>query len=92
MTCRFVLSAYASVAPSSAMAAAQTIVLTLPGMQCHACPVAVQRALMRVNGVSKAQASLPRREVVVTHEDSRTGIAGLTAATAAIGYPSAVRK
>ena len=32
MTCRFVLSAYASVAPSSAMAAAQTIVLTLPGL------------------------------------------------------------
>lgn len=77
---------------STAFAAERTVILSVPNMQCRACPVAVQRALMRVPGVSKAEARLASREVIVKYEETTTGVAGLTAATAAIGYPSVVRE
>jgi periplasmic mercuric ion binding protein len=77
---------------SQGMAAEATVILTIPGMQCRACPVAVQRALLRVEGVSKADVSLQTHEAVVNYDDAKTSAGKLVEATAAVGYPSSARK
>ena len=52
----------------------------------------MQRSLTKVQGVSKADVSLERGEAVVTYDDAKTKVGALLKATAAAGYPSAIRK
>jgi len=73
---------------ATAIAATQTVVLTIPTMDCATCPITIRTALMRVAGVSKAKVSYDRREARVTFDDARTTIGALTKATADVGYPS----
>jgi mercuric ion binding protein len=48
--------------------------------------------LTKVPGVGKAAVSLEKGEAVVTYDDARTKVEALLKATAAAGYPSAVKK
>jgi mercuric ion binding protein len=76
--------------PIVAMAANRTVVLTIPTMDCAACPITIRIALMHVVGVSKAKVSYDRREARVTFDDAKTNVAALTEATKGVGYPSFV--
>lgn len=71
-------------------AATQTVTLSVPGMDCAACPITVKKALTKVPGVSKADVSLDTREAKVTFDDAKTNVAALTRATKDAGYPSTV--
>ena len=71
-------------------AAAQTVTLSLPDMNCAACPITVKKALTKVSGVSKTEVSLDRREAKVTFDDAKTSTEALTRATKDAGYPSTV--
>jgi mercuric ion binding protein len=51
----------------------------------------VKSALTKVQGVSKVEVSLERKQAVVTFDDAKTSIAALTLATANAGYPSTVK-
>jgi len=73
---------------TSAWAADKTVILSVPGMTCAACPITVKTALNKVDGVSKVDVSYPDREAVVTFDDNRTSVGALTEATANAGYPS----
>lgn len=81
-------------AASSMPAAAgeKTVVLSVPGMNCAACPITVRKALRKVAGVSAVNATLEPPQAVVTFDDARTTIDALTRATANAGYPSAARQ
>lgn len=79
----------ASIAPVSA--AERTVTLSVPGMTCGTCPLTVRTALMRLDGVSKADVSYDTRLAVVTFEDTKLRIEQLTQATAEAGYPSTVK-
>jgi len=70
------------------MAADQIVTLSVPGMNCAACPITVKKALSKVPGVSKIEISLDKREATVTFDDARTSIDALTHATGEAGYPS----
>ncbi|MGE0465269.1 MAG: mercury resistance system periplasmic binding protein MerP [Steroidobacteraceae bacterium] len=70
------------------LAADQTVTLSVPGMNCAACPITVKRALSRIPGVSTIEISLDTREVSVTFDDARTSVDALTHATGEAGYPS----
>lgn len=83
---------FLAAAASTALAAPQTVKLSVPGMTCAACPFTVKRALTRVAGVSKAEVSYERREAVVTFDDGRTTIQKLTQASADAGYPATVKQ
>ena len=79
-------------AASSAALAAQTVTLSVPDMSCSTCPIQVKQALSKVPGVSKATASLEKKEAVVTYDESKTNAEALMKATADIGFPSTVKR
>jgi mercuric ion binding protein len=73
-------------------AASQSVTLSVPGMNCAACPITVKKALTQVPGVSKAEVSLETRQARVTFDDAKTNVEALTRATRDAGYPSTVVK
>lgn len=75
-----------------AWAATQTVKLDVPGMHCETCPITVRKALSKVEGVSKVETSLEKREAVVTFDDTKTDVAALTRASANAGYPASEKK
>jgi len=75
----------------AALAAMQTATLSVPGMYCAVCPITVKKALEKVPGVTKATASLEKKEAVVTYDDAKTSVKKLLDATFEAGYPSEVK-
>lgn len=71
-------------------AATQTVTLSVPDMNCAACPITVKKSLTQVSGVSKTEVSLDRREAKVTFDDAKTSAEAITRATKDAGYPSTV--
>ncbi len=71
-------------------AAMQTVTLSVPGMNCAACPITVKKALSKVSGVSKTDVNLDRREAKVTFDDVKTSVEALTRTTKDAGFPSTV--
>ena len=69
-------------------AADQTVTLSVPGMNCAACPITVKMALSKVPGVSKIEISLDKREATVMFDGAHASVDALTHATAEAGYPS----
>ncbi|WP_297496464.1 mercury resistance system periplasmic binding protein MerP [Ferrovum sp.] len=84
------LTALAIVAP--VWAATQIVTLVVPSMHCATCPITVKKALTRVDGVSKVEVILNKREAIVTFDDTKTSIQKLTKATEDAGYPADLRR
>jgi mercuric ion binding protein len=74
-----------------AVAAQRTVVLSVPSMNCAACPITVGKALEKVSGVQTVKATLEPPEAVVTFDDAMTSVDKLTEATKGAGYPSSVK-
>ena len=74
-----------------ALAAQKTVVLSVPSMNCAACPITVRKALEMVAGVQSVKATLEPPEAVVTFDDAMTSVDKLTEATKGAGYPSTVK-
>lgn len=81
-----------SILLTTAWAATQTITLSVPDMDCAACPITVKKALTTVSGVSKTEVSLDRREAKVTFDDTKTDVEALKRATKNVGYPSTLEE
>lgn len=69
-------------------AAPKTVTLSVPAMDCPACPITVKKALTRVPGVSQAEIDFDKRRAIVTFDDAKTSVEALTRATKDAGYPS----
>lgn len=82
----------ASLIASPGWAATRTVKLSVPDMNCAACPITVKKALSRVDGVRQISVSLEKREAVVAFDDAKTDIRHLTEATESAGYPSTLKK
>lgn len=91
MNLRLVLTLVITLLSMPALAAMQTVTLSVPGMNCAACPITVKVALNKVDGVSQIDVSYPKREAVVTFEDTQTSVEALTEATGNAGYPSTIK-
>ena len=91
---RFMIAA-CSLAVASAtlpsLAAEKTVVLSVPSMYCAACPIAVKKALEKVQGVGKVVATYAPKEAMVTFDDAKTSVEKLTEATKQAGFPSSVK-
>jgi periplasmic mercuric ion binding protein len=74
---------------SAAFAADKTITLAVSNMDCADCPFIVKKSLEGVPGVAKVAVSYKDKTAIVTYDDSRADVNGLTAATTNAGYPSA---
>jgi mercuric ion binding protein len=75
-----------------ALAAQQTVTLSVPGMTCSACPITVKAALNRVEGVNAVDVRYEERDATVTFDDAKTSVEALTQATTNAGYPSTLKK
>lgn len=87
----FLLAALALIS-SAALAEDKTVTLSVPSMYCEMCPATVKKALSRVPGVAKVDASYKDKQAVVTYDDSKTSIQALTKATDNAGYPSSLKQ
>lgn len=74
------------------IAAPKTVTLSVPGMNCSACPITVKKALQKVAGVEKVAVTLEPKEAVVTFDDSKTTVDKLREATTKAGYPSSPKE
>lgn len=72
-------------------AATSTVTLQVSNMVCSMCSSAVSKALLKVPGVEAARVDLDAKQAVVTFDPAKTTPQALTNATAAAGFPSAVR-
>ncbi len=86
------LIAIAAAFSAPVWAASKTVVLSVPGMTCAACPITVRKALNKVTGVTKTEVNFEKKQAVVTYDDSKTSIKALLDATKNAGYPSAVKQ
>jgi mercuric ion binding protein len=68
----------------------QSVVLSVPGMKCPACPVTVMVAIKRVKGVKSVNVSLENKRAEVSYDDQLTNISKLQVATKNAGFPSHV--
>lgn len=75
-----------------ALAAEQTITLSVPGMTCAACPLTIKMALGRIEGVSSVDVRYEQRDATVTFDDAKTTVEALTQATTNAGYPSTLKQ
>jgi len=91
MKMRFVLTLVTALLSMPALAAMQTVTLSVPGMNCAACPITVKLALNKVDSVSQVDVSYPDREAVVSFDDKLTSVEALTHATGGAGYPSTLK-
>ncbi len=87
----FAVLVFISIA-APALAATETVTLSVPGMTCAACPITVKKALSRVEGVSQVDVAYEKREVAVTFDDAKTSVKKLIMATEDAGYPSSVKR
>lgn len=69
-------------------AAEQSVVLSIPGMNCPVCPITIKKSLQKVDGVKAVDVNFESKLADVTFDDEVTDIKHLKQATANVGYPS----
>lgn len=89
---RYLLMIALAGASFMANAELKTVVLSVPGMSCAACPITVKKALSQVEGVTQVSASLDKKEAVVSYDDSKVSAETLMKSTSNAGYPSHIKK
>ena len=82
---------FASLA-ASAWSAQKSVTLSIPSMDCAACPITVKQALTKVDGVKAVSSNLDKRQTTVTFDDAKVSTALITQATKNAGYPSTIVK
>ena len=87
---RYVIAIMSLLMSGSLHADEQSVVLSVPGMKCPACPITVMVALKRVNGVKSVNVSLENKRAEVSYDDQLTNISKLQIATKNVGFPSQV--
>ena len=75
-----------------AWAEMRTVTLTISNMVCDLCVMSVESSLSRIDGVTKVEVSLQKKEAVVTFDDAKTNVKALTDATRQEGFPSTLRR
>jgi len=70
------------------LAEEQSVVLSVPGMKCPACPITVMVAIRRVEGVKSVNADFKSKSAQVSYDDQITSIGNIQEATKKFGFPS----
>lgn len=68
-----------------------SITLEVPPMDCVTCPITVEKALDRVDGVKSVSVTFDEKIAEVTFDDDITNAEALIIATTNAGYPSVVK-
>ena len=68
-----------------------TVTFDVRKMTCATCPIAVRKAIERVDGVTQVEVSLDDHSAVVTFDSSATTAAAIGQASTDVGFPATVR-
>ena len=68
----------------------ESVVLSVPGMKCPACPVTVMVAIKRVEGVKSVNADFENKLAEVSYDDRLTNISNIQEAAENAGISSQV--
>jgi mercuric ion binding protein len=66
----------------------QSVVLSIPGMDCPVCPITIKKSLQKVAGVKAVDVSYENKTAAVIFDDQVSGLPDLLKATENVGYPS----
>lgn len=89
-----VLSAIVVLAAGSLSAATsgeETVSFNVEKMTCATCPIAVRKAMERVDGVKEVKVDLDTKTAVVTFNANMTDATEIGAASTNVGFPATVR-
>ena len=71
-----------------AFAAQRKVMLIVPGMNCSACRITLNKALKKIAGVEQVGIVLEQKLIIVTYDDAKTNVEALVKATTDAGYHS----
>ena len=77
---------------ASAWSAEKTLTLSIPSMDCAACPITLKQALTKVDGIKAVSSHLGTRQTTVTFDDGKVTPAIITHTTTNAGFPATVVK
>jgi mercuric ion binding protein len=80
------------VSTNPAVAADQTITLSVDKMYCATCPLTVQAAIQKVPGVKSVKVDYKTKSAVVVFDAGKTTAEAVAAASTNVGYPAQVVK
>jgi mercuric ion binding protein len=83
-----VLAIFVVLGAGTASAADRIVKLAVENMDCEACPLTVNKAIKRVNGVKTAKVDLPSKTATVVFDDAATTVDAIAAASTNAGYPA----
>jgi mercuric ion binding protein len=69
----------------------QTATFDVEKMTCATCPIAVRKAMQRVDGVKEVNVSLDSKTAIVTYDANVTTTAEIGNASTEVGFPASVR-
>ena len=69
----------------------ETVSFTVEKMTCATCPIAVRKAMERVEGVKEVTVDLDSKTAVVTYDAAMTDATAIGAASTDVGFPATVR-
>jgi mercuric ion binding protein len=69
----------------------QTATFDVEKMTCATCPIAVRKAMQRVDGVKEVNVDLDSKTAVVTYDSSVTSTTEIGNASTDVGFPASVR-
>ncbi len=69
----------------------ETVSFTVEKMTCATCPIAVRKAMERVDGVKEVTVDFDSKTAVVTYDAAMTDATAIGAASTDIGFPATVR-
>lgn len=70
------------------IAAEQTAALAIDKMTCALCPITVQKALEKVEGVKQVSVDYETKRATVRYDDATTTLERITQASTNAGYPA----
>ena len=71
--------------------ASRTVMLSIPGMTCAACPITIKNALSKIEGVNRVSVMREKREVIVSFDQAKTNVQTVRQACEDAGYPATVK-
>lgn len=77
---------------SLAADANETVTFDVDKMTCATCPIAVRKAMLRVDGVKEVDVSLEGKSAIVTFDPNLTTTAKIGRSSTDVGFPATVRR
>ena len=69
----------------------QTVTFDVEKMTCATCPIAVRKAMQRVDGVKEVSVDFDTKTAIVTFDSSMTTAMEIGGASTDVGFPTSVR-